>query len=367
MKFSCEKALLSSALSTVSRTVAPKSAIPALEGILVRASANLSFTGYNLETGITASMQADIGETGTCVMPARLFSDIIRKLPDDVVTVYVDENYRVTIQCGISSFTITAMTAEDYPDLPDVEYDSGVEISQSDLRDLINGTIFAVSENQARPIHTGCLFEIEDDILTMVGVDGYRLALRRAPVKAGRPLKFVVPGAALREVEKILTDTDEKAVFTLGTKHITFSCDGVTLVCRLLEGSFLDWRRVVPTENSILLTAQRTKLYNAFDRMSLMISEKAKSPVRCTFDENEVDLKTSSTVGTAHDTCSLAGNGMGLEIGFNCKYLMDALRAVPTEEVTLELSNALSPIVFTPTDDSGKFAYMVLPVRLKAE
>ncbi len=367
MKFSCEKALLSGALGAVSRTVAAKSAIPALEGILIRASANLSLTGYNLETGITAALSADVIETGSCVMPARLFFDIIRKLPDEVVTVYVDDSYRVTIQCGISSFTITAMTAEDYPDLPDVEYDSGITIAQRDLRELINGTIFAVSENQARPIHTGCLFEIADDVLTMVAVDGYRLALRRAPVEAGRPLKFVVPGTALREVEKILGDTEEKAVFTLGTKHISFACGGVTLVCRLLEGEFLDWRRVVPTENPILLTANRIKLYNAIDRMSLVISEKVKSPVRCTFDANEVDLKTSSTVGAAHDTCPLAGDGKGLEIGFNCRYLLDAIRAVPAEEVTLELSNALSPIVLTPTDDSNRFAYMVLPVRLKAE
>lgn len=367
MKFSCEKTILSGALSAVSRAVAAKSSIPSLEGILVRASANLSLTGYNLETGITASMGADVAETGSCVMPAKLFADIIRKLPDDVVTVYIDDNYRVTVQCGISSFAFTAMTAEDYPELPDVEYDSGVTIARKDLRDLINGTIFAVSENQARPIHTGCLFEIEDDVLTMVAVDGYRLALRRAKVDAGRSMKFVVPGGALREVEKLLDDTDEKAVFTLGTKHITFSAAGVTLVCRLLEGEFLDWRRVVPTQNPILLTAARMKFYNAIDRMSLMISEKAKSPVRCTFDQNEVDLKTSSTVGAAHDTCSLAGDGKGLEIGFNCRYLLDAIRAIPDEEMVLELSDNLSPIVMTPTDASGRFAYMVLPVRLKAD
>ena len=367
MKFSCEKAILNGALGAVSRAVAAKSSIPSLEGILVRASANLLLTGYNLETGITASMGAEVTEPGSCVMPAKLFSDIIRKLPDDVVTVYVDDDYRVTIQCGISSFSITAMTSEDYPELPDVEYDSGVIITQKNLRDLINGTIFAVSENQARPIHTGCLFEINDDILTMVSVDGYRLALRRAPVEAGRAMKFVVPGAALREVEKLLSDTDEKAVFTLGTKHISFAASGVTLVCRLLEGEFLDWRRVVPTDNPILMTAARMKLYNAIDRMSLVISEKVKTPVRCTFDENEVDLKTSSTVGAAHDTCPLAGDGKGLEIGFNCRYLLDAIRAVPDDEVTLELSNSLSPIVLTPTDGSNRFAYMVLPVRLKAE
>ena len=133
MKFSCEKAILNSALGAVARAVAPKSAIPSLEGILVRASANLLLTGYNLETGITASMGADVSEPGSCVMPAKLFSDIIRKLPDDVVTVFVDGDYRVTIQCGISSFSITAMTGVDYPELPDVEYDSGVTITQKDL------------------------------------------------------------------------------------------------------------------------------------------------------------------------------------------------------------------------------------------
>ena len=371
MKFTCEKSLLVNALSVASRTVAQKSAISALEGIYVRAGMHLYISGYNLETGITVTVPADISETGACVMPARLFFDIIRKLPDDEVSVAVDqETFKVSIRGGISSFTITAMTAEDYPELPDVEYENAIKLPQRELRDLISGTIFSTSEDKSRrPIFTGCLIEVTNESIAMVAVDGYRQAMRcyfpEEPTE--RTVKFVTPAAALKEVEKILGDTDEPASFTLGRKHILFEMGGVTLVCRILEGDFGDWRQFVPVNNPILLTANRSKLMATIDRCGLLISEKIKSPVRCKFGENTADFRTSTTIGEAHDVCDMAGDGQDLEIGFNCRYLLDALKAVPTDEVVLELSNGLSPIVLTPCDKSGKFAYMVLPVRLKAE
>lgn len=368
MKFTCEKALLVSAISVASRTVAPKSAIPSLEGLLVKAGVKVMLTGYNLETGITVGVPADIAEPGECIMPARLFFDIIRKLPDDEVTVSVDESFRVSIRGGISSFTITAMTAEDYPELPDVESEKGIPVPQRELREMISGTIFSASENMARPIHTGCLFEIADESVTVVAVDGYRLALRRyipeQPLE--RTVKFVAPAAALKEVEKILDDTDDPAVIYLGTKHILFMIGDATLVCRILEGEFLDWRRVLPQNNPIKVAANVREVTDSIERVSLVISEKIKSPVRCTFGHNTADFRTTSTIGEAHDMCSTAGDGRDLEIGFNSRYLLDALRAVPTPEVSLELINGLSPIVLNPCDGSGKFSYMVLPVRLKA-
>lgn len=368
MKFTCEKALLVSAISVASRTVAPKSAIPSLEGLLVKAGVKVMLTGYNLETGITVGVPADIAEPGECIMPARLFFDIIRKLPDDEVTVSVDESFRVSIRGGISSFTITAMTAEDYPELPDVESEKGIPVPQRELREMISGTIFSASENMARPIHTGCLFEIADESVTVVAVDGYRLALRRyipeQPLE--RTVKFVAPAAALKEVEKILDDTDDPAVIYLGTKHILFTIGDATLVCRILEGEFLDWRRVLPQNNPIKVAANVREVTDSIERVSLVISEKIKSPVRCTFGHNTADFRTTSTIGEAHDMCSTAGDGKNLEIGFNSRYLLDALRAVPTPEVSLELINGLSPIVLNPCDGSGKFSYMVLPVRLKA-
>lgn len=366
MKFTCEKALLVSAISLASRTVSPKSTIACLEGILIRAGVGIQLTGFNLETGITVKVGATVLEAGSCVMPARLFFDIIRKLPDEEVTIEVDAKYAVSIRGGASSFKITAMDADDYPDLPEVDADNGVSIPQSAMRELIGSTLFSVSENQSRPILTGCLVEVKDDGITMVAVDSSRLARRtwHAESPIGREMKFVVPAAALREVEKMLSESDETMQFILGRKHLLFVIGDATLVCRLLEGEFIDWRRIIPQNNKILLTANVSQLMSSIERVGLIVPEKIKSPVRCVFGDNVADFRTVNTIGSAHDTCSVAGNGGELEIGFNCRYLLDALRAVPGEEVNMELQNGLSPIIFTSASDKYDFAYMVLPIRL---
>lgn len=369
MKFSCEKTLLVSALSVASRTVSPKSPISALEGILVRAGENLKLTGYNLETGITVTVPAEIREMGECVMPARLLFDIIRRLPDEMVTVQVDDKWKVSIRCGISSFDISAESGEDFPELPDVSEENGFTIPQRELRDLISGTIFSVSENTTRPIQTGCLFEVEEDSVTVVGVDGYRLALRRFRPETPffHQTKFVVPAAALREVEKILGDTDEEAVVTPGKRHITFTIGDATLVCRILEGEFLDWRKVLRLGEGMKLVANVEQFAASIERVSLVVSEKFKSPVRCIFGNQTASFKTATILGTAQDSCPMAGDGGELEIGFNCRFLLDALRQIPAEEVTLEMTNALSSLVMTPVDGRDHFAYLILPVRIKSE
>ena len=368
MRFTCEKATLLQGLNVASRTVAVKSSLSLIEGILCRAGVGVSLTGYNMETGITYDIEADVVEPGACILPARLFGDIIRRLPEGSVTVVVDETqYKVSIRAGYASFTISAESAEDYPELPDVNDGRPIHIPQNRLKELISGTIFAVADNQARPIHNGVKFEVTDTDITAVAVDGFRLARRtyhpEEPIN--RQMNFVVPSQGLKELEKILTDTDEDASFLLGTKHILFQVGGATLVCRLLEGDFLDWRRVVPTGSPIKLVANVGDLSSSVERVGLIVSEKNKSPVRCVFSNQEVLLRTSNTIGAAEDRCSLAGDGKETEIGFNVKYLIDALRAIPGEEVTLELTNGLSPIVMTPVDEKEDFAYMVLPVRIK--
>ncbi len=367
MRFTCEKNMLVSALNIAGRAVAPKSTLPVLEGILCRAEHDLSFTGYNMETGITYEIEAEITDPGVCVLPAKLFGDIIRRLPEGPVTVVVDDNYKVSIRAGYASFTISAESAQDYPELPDVSSGRQVFIPQKELKELISGTIFAVSENNARPIHTGVKFEVEEKSISAIAVDGFRLARRtyHPEGSTGRTLSFVVPSAGLKEVEKILTDSDEEAAFTLGVKHILFTIGGATLVCRLLEGEFLDWKRVVPTDCPVKLCAHVSDLSASIERVGLIVSEKYKSPVRCVFSDQVLLLKTNTTIGAAEDRCSIAGDGKELEIGFNVKYLADALRVIPSEEVVLELTNGLSPIVLTPADDKKDFSYMVLPVRIK--
>ncbi len=367
MRFTCEKSMLSAGLNIASRTVAQKSSLSVIEGILCKAGSGLSLTGYNMETAITHLIDAEVTEVGECILPARLFGDIIRRLPEGPVTVHVDESYRVSIRAGYASFTISAESADDYPELPDVNTGRAIRIPQNKLKELISGTIFAVSENQGRPIHTGVKFEVSDYGISAIAVDGFRLARRtwhpEEPI--GRELSFVVPSAGLKEVEKILADTDEDAAFTLGTKHILYQLGGTTLVCRLLEGDFLDWRRVVPFNCPIKLGAHVSDLAASIERVGLIVSEKYKSPVRCVFSDNVLQLRTSTTIGAAEDRCAIAGDGKELEIGFNVRYLADALRAIPSDEVILELTNGLSPIVLTPADDKQDFAYMVLPVRIR--
>ena len=367
MRFTCEKSMLVMGLNITCRTVAQKSALSAIEGILCRAGDSLSLTGYNMETAITYLIDAEVSDVGECVLPAKLFGDIIRKLPEGLVTVVVDENYKVSIRAGYASFTISAEAAEDYPELPDVGDGKSIRIPQLAMKELINGTIFAVSENQGRPIHTGVKFEVEEDTVSAIAVDGFRLARRTYHCEntTGRTLSFVVPAQGLKEVEKILQDGDAEVAFTLGSKHILFQIGTATIICRLLDGEFLDWRKVVPVNCPIKLVAHVCDLASSIERVGLIVSEKYKSPVRCVFSNQELLLRTNTTIGVAEDKCALAGDGKELEIGFNVRYLIDALRAVPAEEVCLELTNSLSPIVLTPVDDKQDFAYMVLPVRIK--
>ena len=368
MKFSCEKALLQAAISTTSRAVSPKSSIPALEGILLEAGSDLRLTGYNLETGIRTIVPADIREEGTLVLGARLFGEIVRKLPDDIVT-FQSENYMVNIKCGMSEFNILGTDPEEFPELPTVEYQNSLILPQSRLKAMISQTLFAVSDNESRPIHTGSLFEVDSNGLTIVSVDGYRLALRHEAIdkkEGAETFSFVVPGAALSEVEKICSDVDEPASVTQGARHVMFKVGDTMLVSRRLEGEFLAYRQAIPRNNTIHVEGETRALLSSIDRVSLIISDKLKSPLRCVFDSNLLKISTKTAIGDAYDECPLSGDGGGLEIGFNNRYLMDALKAAPADKVRLELTTGVSPCVILPTEGEENFLYMVLPVRLKA-
>ncbi len=368
MKFSCEKALLQAAISTASRAVSPKSSIPALEGILLEVGQDLRLTGYNLETGIRTTVEADIRQEGTLVLSARLFGEIIRKLPDDVVNIQSD-NYMVNIQCGMSQFNILATDPEEFPELPTVEYQNSLTLPQSSLKAMIGQTLFAVSDNESRPVHTGSLFEVDESGLTVVSVDGYRLALRHEAIgkkEGSDSFSFVVPGAALSEVEKICSDSEEEASITQGARHVMFKVGSTILISRRLEGEFLAYRQAIPRNNPIHVEGDTRALLSSIDRVSLIISDKLKSPLRCVFDENVLRISTKTAIGDAADQCPIQGSGGGLEIGFNNRYLMDALKAAPADQVRLELSSGVSPCVILPTEGEENFLYMVLPVRLKA-
>ena len=367
MKFSCEKALLLTAVNTASRAVSPKSSIPALEGLLLEAQHHLTISGYNMQTGIRTTVDADITEGGSLVLSARLFGDMIRRLPDDVVVFSSDKSMNVRLTCGDASYNLTALAADDYPDLPEVEDQYSFEIQQRVLRSMIGETSFAVSTNEARPVHTGSLFEIGEKGLTVVAVDGFRLALRREPVEKieGGAFSFVAPGSALSEVEKICEDTDDLASVTLGNRHLLFEVGATQLICRRLEGEFLDYKTAIPRANPIALTVDTKSLIASIERVGVVISDKQKSPVRCVFGEDRVSLSAKTANGEARDVCGLSGDGTNLEIGFNNRYLLEALKYCPADTVRMELNTGISPCIIVPLEGEENFLYMVLPVRLK--
>lgn len=367
MKFSCEKSILQSMILITSRTVAVKSTTPSVEGILIEATDHLQLTGYNLKTGIRMVSPADIQEQGALVLSARLFGEIIRRLPDETVFIETD-NELVTIRCGMSEFKIMGSSAEEYPELPSVEYQNTITLEQSTLMSMINQTLFAVSHDESRPIHTGELFELDNSgTLTIVAVDGYRLALRRESVKGGKAGSFVVPAAALTEVSKICSDTDEPIEIIQGSQHIMFKTGNTTLISRRLEGEFLNYKNSIPMNNPISVTAERKQLIASIDRCSLIITEQQKSPLRCTLEKNLLKFRTATAIGTAYDECNVISNGETLEIGFNNKYLLDALKAAPADTLQLRLNSPVSPCVIVPEAGAEpNFVYMILPVRLRA-
>ena len=301
------------------------------------------------------------------VLSARLFGEIIRKMPDDVV-VFTSENYMVNIKCGLSEFNILGTDPEEFPELPSVEEQNGLTIGQPVLRSMIAQTLFAVSDNESRPVHTGSLFEVDESGLTVVSVDGYRLALRHEPVDSSQgvlPFSFVVPGSALSEVEKICAGEDAVSV-AQGARHIQFQAGDTVLVCRRLEGEFLAYKNAIPRNNTIKIEGDARTLLQSIERVSLIISDKLKSPLRCVFGDGMLSITTKTGIGDAADQCPITGDGQWLEIGFNNKYLMDALKAAPADRLRLEFTSGVAPCVILPAEGEENFVYMVLPVRLKA-
>jgi len=367
MKFSCEKALFLNSIITASRTVANKSTIPALEGLLLQADeVGLTVSGYNMNTGIRTKVEAQVTEPGVLVLNAKLLGDIVRRMPDDVVLFSSNENLNVNLSCLDSSFSIPALSAEDYPEIPEVEDRFTANIQQETLKSMIAETSFAVSTDDVRPVHTGSLFEISGLNVTVVSVDGFRLALRKEKLAApALEFSFVAPGSALGEVEKICNSPDAVATITLGDRHLLFEVGPTQLICRRLEGEFLNYRASIPRSNPISIIADKKKLVESIDRVSVVISEKQKSPVRCIFDDNKVSMTARTAFGESKDVCPINGDGGGLEIGFNNRYLLDALKYAPADTVKLEMNTGISPCIITPAEGEENFLYMVLPVRLK--
>ena len=367
MKLSCEKYLLQSAVSICSRAAAAKSPIPALEGILLEAGESLRITGYDLKKGIYTKIEADVKEPGSVVLDAKLFGEMVRRMPDGIVYIETAPDNMTNVKCGKAEFSFMGFSADDYPELPSIEGQRSYTIGQSTLRSMIEQTIFAVSDNDSRPVYTGSKFEIENGAFALISVDGFRLAVRHESIEGDTGSnEFIVPGTALSDVMRISSDEDEKVLISVGSNHISFTVGDTVIVSRRLEGDFLNYRKAIPEAFKYTIKVTRTELLRVIDRVALIIDEKTKNPVRMTFHDGFIYCVCATPIGKAEDTCFCEGNGDGLEIGFNGKYLLDALKAAPADELYICINSGSAPCVFIPADGNGSFKYMILPIRLRS-
>jgi len=369
MKFICETEILSQACQNVQRAVSVKTSIPAVECIFIKALSNeLVLTGYDLEFGIYTSIPARIEESGGILINSKILCEILRKLPGEFVSIESDERHLANITSGETKYSIMGMSADEYPELPSVTGGLPVNIPQGMLKEMVRQTIFAVAVNDASKIvHTGIKIDIEERLISLIAVDGFRLAIRKEPIDySGEALSFVVPSKTMSEVVKLITDDTAPVSLGVGKRHIVFEIGGYSIVSRLLEGDFLNYKTAVPTISTTTVKVNTKLLIESIERTSLIISDKLTSPVRCLFNDNTIKISSSTAIGTANDKINAEIAGETVEIGFNNRFLLDALKVCDTDEIKIELNTAVAPIIILPPEGDS-FIFLILPVRLKAE
>ena len=371
MDFYCNTKELSKACQVVIGAVATRAAVPALEGIKIDASeSGVSLCGYDLEIGIKTKIDAEkLPSPGNAVLDAKMLCSIVKKLPDSDVEISTDEKGNAQIKCGAAEFSLPTIPTEEFPDIPEIKEDAkSITLSQPVLKRMIRQTLFAVSEDDAKPVHTGALFDVSNNGLTTVGVDGYRIAICNERIEnLGIDSSFVVPGKTLSTISKMLSDdSDETTNITLDVRHVTFEIGNYIVFSRLLEGDFINYKAVIPKISKTSLKVDTMELLQSVQRVSLIINDRLKSPIVCdlSHDDGTINISCNTEIGKAKDSVSASINGDDVHIGFNRKYLEDALSNVDCDEIQMELNGSLSPMVILP-DEGDSFLFLVLPVRLK--
>lgn len=370
MKVICQTQKLSEACQIIQRSVSPKTSIPALEGILLKALGDeLILTGYDMDLGINTSISARVNEPGSIIINAKTLCDILRYLPgESVVIEKQDERFKYMIRSGETEYTILGIDAADFPELPKIEDSYPIVVEQKKLREMIRQTIFAVAVNDStKVVHTGIKFEITSGNIRLIALDGFRLAIRNEEIDYdGEEISFIVPSKTLSEIVKIMNDDEGTVSISVGKRHIIFEIGDYFIISRLLEGEFLNYKTAIPMNCSTTVRVSTKSMIECIERTSLIITDKIKIPIRCNFSENSIQVSSVTSIGTAHDRIAAEIEGNGIEIGFNNKFLLDALKVSDVDEVKIELNGPTSPILILDPD-SDKFLFLVLPVRLKNE
>lgn len=366
MVFICEKTELCEAINSVSRAVSERSSIACLEGIKLYLNSNiLRLTGYNLEIGIETEIQVRSQDSGSIVINAKTFGEIIKKMPSDDITVEVFDNLQIKISGGNTKYQIPALSASEYPELPSSDECESFTIMQPVLKSMINQTVFAAAQTDMKPIIKGELFDISDGQFNLVALDGYRLAVRTEPIKTDKTFKFVIPAKSLTEIARLLKDDDELICeIKTARKHVIFEFSGYSVYTRVLEGEFHPYRTAIPKECATEVTVETKKLVECLDRAMILINERTNSPVKFLFDGGNIDISCFTSLGNIDDSISADMTGPMIKIGFKCKYMLDPLRACGDEKVKLQLGGSQMPLKIVPTGNDERYTYLVLPVRL---
>ena len=371
MKFICYKDKIIKALNSVVKGVASKTTKPILEGILIQTNdKEIKLTTYDLELGIEYTMECDVKEQGSTVVNAMMFTEIIRKLPDSEINININENNLLTIECEGALYKLATMNPDEFPELPKIEIENSIELEQSALKNMIKKTIFAVSTEENRPIFTGCLFEIANNKLNVVAVDGFRLAWKSKFLQNKvNNFSAVIPGRTLNEINKILIDSFDMIKIGVAKNQVLFEMENCKIVTRLLDGEFLNYSSVIPETWETRVRVNKSILQDCFERVSLIsassIEKEKKYPVKVTVDIGKVTISCTNQTGDAKEEIYVSTEGKNLEAGFNPKYFLDALRNIDDEEIFVDFGTSISPCIIRPVDEEGDYTYMILPIKLK--
>ena len=364
MKLVCTKADLLNGVQIVSKAVPSKTTMSILECILLDASKDaIKLTANDMELGIETIIKGDIIEKGIIALDSKIFLEIVRKLPDSNITIHTEENCKTTITCEKAKFTIIGKKGDDFSYLPVIERSKSVMISQFTLKEVIRQTIFSISDNDNNKLMTGELFDINGDEFKVVSLDGHRISIRKIILKNKyAPVKVVVPGKTLSELNKIIPgDADKDVNIFFTDKHIVFEFEHTTVVSRLIEGEYFKIDQMLSNDYETKIRINKKELLSCIDRATLLVKEGDKKPIIINVLDNSMELKINSTVGSMNEEIDITKQGKDIMIGFNPKFLIDALRVIDDEEIDIYLLNPKAPCFIRDTDE--KYIYLVLPVN----
>ena len=364
MKIICNRNELIKAINIVMKAVPVRTTMPVLECILVDAqTGQIRLTGNDMELGIETACQGVVLEKGLIAIDAKIFSEIVRKLPEGEVTIESDENLNTTISCAKAMFRISAMDGEDFARIPVVERSHPVILSQFALKELIRQTLFSIAQNDTNKIMTGELFEITGDHMRVVSLDGHRISIRRIGMKEENPqVKVIVPGKTLSEISKILSgETTDMMNLYFTKNHVMFEFDDTTVVSRLIEGSYFKVDQMLSTDYETKITINRREMLECIDRSTLLVKEDDKKPIILNITKDRMDLSIQSQIGSMNESISVEMEGRDIRIGFNPRYLIDALRVIDDETVDIYYVNSKAPCFIRDMDQT--YIYLILPVN----